>query len=82
MKSDGKYRANSRQKNTARLLWRYVSIQLILLFVYDVFHLPDGKIKLLRKWFITDSIKEPAFQDFPVSLAENPFINQMLKLAP
>lgn len=48
-----------------------------LALIDDVFDLPDRQVELFRQRLITDSVQQPALQYAPVTLAENPFVNQM-----
>ena len=50
-------------------------------FINYVFGLFDGDIELLGKWFITNAVKQSSFKYHPVTLVENPFVNQGVPLA-
>ena len=54
--------------------------ELFLCLIYDVLHLPDTHIELLRKWIVANTIYEPSFKDLPVPLGMHPLVYQVFYL--
>lgn len=47
-----------------------------LAFIDYVFTVADGDIKFLGQWFKTNTIDQPSFQDTPVALVVDVFVNE------
>ena len=53
---------------------------LIFAFVNYVLDLPDGQSEFISQRFVTDSVKQSAFEDLPVSFGKDPLVYEVADL--